>query len=368
MIVVIASIDWSEAVGARQLAVRRPGSAAPRTPPAGRSRWRSPATPARTMINLGLLRERQCQEDPAAHEIRRDHQAAAREAIDERTGENADEDHRQEVRDQEGGHPLAGLGAIPDVDGKRDEREPGADTRAEVGQREVTEARHARQERDLPSNQSMGDSRDHSEHWRRRLIHVESEGDFGRKLTSPEYTRQDMSVPARPAAAGSRFRALLVHANPFQRVTPVPAYGLERLRTAAESTGAEVEILDPYLFAEDAIEAARAAAERLQPDVSASASASSTTASSSTTRPRTGTARSTSASCCPRSASSGALWARSFRRRPSSQEVPGSRRVPQECLEYPRRRVGCGRRRRGCVCGDLRRPAAAADSWARAAR
>ena len=76
-----------------------------------------------------------------------------------------------------------------------------------------------------------------------------------------------MSVSARPAAAGSRFRALLVHANPFQRVTPVPAYGLERLRTAAERTGAEIEILDPYLVAEDAIGAARAAAERLQPDV-----------------------------------------------------------------------------------------------------
>jgi radical SAM superfamily enzyme YgiQ (UPF0313 family) len=76
-----------------------------------------------------------------------------------------------------------------------------------------------------------------------------------------------MSVSARPAAAGSRFRALLVHANPFQRVTPVPAYGLERLRTAAASTGAEIEILDPYLVAEDAIGAARAAAERLQPDV-----------------------------------------------------------------------------------------------------
>jgi radical SAM superfamily enzyme YgiQ (UPF0313 family) len=77
-----------------------------------------------------------------------------------------------------------------------------------------------------------------------------------------------MSVSARPAAAGSHPpRVLLVHANPFQRVTPVPAYGLERLRTAAEGTGAEVEILDPYLVAEDAIAAACAAAERLEPDV-----------------------------------------------------------------------------------------------------
>jgi radical SAM superfamily enzyme YgiQ (UPF0313 family) len=47
----------------------------------------------------------------------------------------------------------------------------------------------------------------------------------------------------------------------------VPAYGLERLRTAAEGTGAEVEIIDPYLLAEDPIAAARAAAERLRPDI-----------------------------------------------------------------------------------------------------
>ncbi|MGH2921577.1 MAG: B12-binding domain-containing radical SAM protein [Gaiellaceae bacterium] len=82
------------------------------------------------------------------------------------------------------------------------------------------------------------------------------------------YTRPAMSVSARPAAAGSQPpRVLLVHANPFQRVTPVPAYGLERLRTAAEGSGAEIEILDPYLVAEDAIAAARTAVERLKPDV-----------------------------------------------------------------------------------------------------
>jgi radical SAM superfamily enzyme YgiQ (UPF0313 family) len=77
-----------------------------------------------------------------------------------------------------------------------------------------------------------------------------------------------MSFSARPAAAGSRApRVLLVHANPFQRVTPVPAYGLERLRTAAEGTDAVVEIVDPYLVAEDAIAAACEAAERFAPDV-----------------------------------------------------------------------------------------------------
>jgi hypothetical protein len=47
----------------------------------------------------------------------------------------------------------------------------------------------------------------------------------------------------------------------------VPAYGLERLRTAIEPSGAEVELLDPYLVSEDPLGTARAAAERFRPDV-----------------------------------------------------------------------------------------------------
>ena len=77
-----------------------------------------------------------------------------------------------------------------------------------------------------------------------------------------------MSASAQPAAAGRLpRRVLLVHANPFQRVTPVPAYGLERLRTAIEPTGAEVELIDPFLVSEDPLGAAREAAERFQPDL-----------------------------------------------------------------------------------------------------
>ncbi|HMI98825.1 MAG TPA: cobalamin-dependent protein [Gaiellaceae bacterium] len=77
-----------------------------------------------------------------------------------------------------------------------------------------------------------------------------------------------MSASARSVVAGSGPpRVLLVHANPFQRVTPVPAYGLERLRTAIEPSGAEVELLDPYLVSEDPLGTARAAAERFRPDV-----------------------------------------------------------------------------------------------------
>ena len=90
-----------------------------------------------------------------------------------------------------------------------------------------------------------------------------------RETANRRYTRPDMSLSARLAAAGSSLplRVLLVHANPFQRVTPVPAYGLERLRTAAEAVGAQVELLDPYLVADDPLAASRSAAERFQPDV-----------------------------------------------------------------------------------------------------
>jgi radical SAM superfamily enzyme YgiQ (UPF0313 family) len=106
-------------------------------------------------------------------------------------------------------------------------------------------------------------------------------------MTQQSYTQPAMSTSAWLAAAGPkaslatppkeasqalpagppRRRVLLVHANPFQRVTPVPAYGLERLRTAIEPVGAEVELIDPYLVSEDPLGAARAAAERFRPDV-----------------------------------------------------------------------------------------------------
>ncbi len=76
-----------------------------------------------------------------------------------------------------------------------------------------------------------------------------------------------MPSSARSAVTGSPSRVLLVHANPFQRVTPVPAYGLERLRTAIEPMGVAVELLDPYLVSEDPLGAARGAAERFRPDL-----------------------------------------------------------------------------------------------------
>ena len=196
----------------------------------------------------------------------------------------------------------------------------------------------------MPSNQSVRDSRDHSEHWRRRLIHVESEGDFGRKLTSPEYTRLDMSVSARPAAAGSRFRALLVHANPFQRVTPVPAYGLERLRTAAQEHGRGGR--DPRSLS------LRGGRDRGRPRRSRALAAAARRPRHPhhrrlhRRRPPAATARPDRRQLpLPEIREPDALWARSYRRRPSSQEAlvlgvsPGVPRVSRR-----RRR---GRRRRG---------------------
>src|SRR5438034_11482279 len=89
------------------------------------------------------------------------------------------------------------------------------------------------------------------------------------------YTHSAMSRSA-PSAVGGRphasvamppRRVLLVHANPFQRVTPVPAYGLERVRTAVEDAGAEVELLDPYLISEDPLGTAREAARSFRLDL-----------------------------------------------------------------------------------------------------
>src|SRR6188508_585063 len=86
-------------------------------------------------------------------------------------------------------------------------------------------------------------------------------------MSQQSYTHRAMSAPARSAATGRARRVLLVHANPFQRVTPVPPYGLERVRAGAEAAGAEVEILDPYLVSATPVEAAAEAAGRLRPDV-----------------------------------------------------------------------------------------------------
>jgi anaerobic magnesium-protoporphyrin IX monomethyl ester cyclase len=60
---------------------------------------------------------------------------------------------------------------------------------------------------------------------------------------------------------------LLVHANPLQRVLPVPPYGLELVRGALAGVAASCEILDPFLTDERPLAAAAEAARRSSADV-----------------------------------------------------------------------------------------------------
>ena len=57
---------------------------------------------------------------------------------------------------------------------------------------------------------------------------MEAKRERAGEMSPQSYTQPAMSAPARSPAAGRRSRVLLIHANPFQRVTPVPAYGLEQ--------------------------------------------------------------------------------------------------------------------------------------------
>lgn len=77
----------------------------------------------------------------------------------------------------------------------------------------------------------------------------------------------DVPNPVRTHGVNRALRVLLIHANPFQRVLPVPPYGLERIKTAAGSTGAEIEILDPYLISADPHETVRQTVSRFDPHV-----------------------------------------------------------------------------------------------------
>jgi anaerobic magnesium-protoporphyrin IX monomethyl ester cyclase len=60
---------------------------------------------------------------------------------------------------------------------------------------------------------------------------------------------------------------LLVHANPLQRVLPVPPYGLELVRGALDGAARSCEIVDPFLIDERPLAAAVEAARRTSADV-----------------------------------------------------------------------------------------------------
>src|ERR1700712_937286 len=62
-------------------------------------------------------------------------------------------------------------------------------------------------------------------------------------------------------------KLLLIHANPMQRVLPVPPYGLELVATSARKAGAIVEILDPFLISDDPIAATLECIKRFNPSI-----------------------------------------------------------------------------------------------------
>jgi anaerobic magnesium-protoporphyrin IX monomethyl ester cyclase len=69
------------------------------------------------------------------------------------------------------------------------------------------------------------------------------------------------------SSAVSAPRVLLVHANPLQRVLPVPPYGLELVRGGLDGVAAACEIVDPFLTDDRPLAAAVEAARRTSPDV-----------------------------------------------------------------------------------------------------
>ncbi len=85
--------------------------------------------------------EGQGAEDREADEVGADHQPPAREPVDERTEGDAENDDRQELRDQERAHPRVRARAVEDVDRQRDGGEVRPRARAERGEEEPPEVR-----------------------------------------------------------------------------------------------------------------------------------------------------------------------------------------------------------------------------------
>jgi hypothetical protein len=69
------------------------------------------------------------------------------------------------------------------------------------------------------------------------------------------------------SVAVSDLHVLLVHANPLQRVLPVPPYGLELVRSALDGVTGSCEIVDPFLWDARPLAAAAESARRSDADV-----------------------------------------------------------------------------------------------------
>ena len=110
------------------------------------------------------LGKRERTEDEEADEVRGDHHAAPRQAVDERAGREAEHDRGEEVGDQQRAHPGAGPCPVPDVDRQRDEGEPCAQPRAERGEKEQAQATDPAEQVDLHPEQAVRESVEHPQH------------------------------------------------------------------------------------------------------------------------------------------------------------------------------------------------------------
>ena len=98
-----------------------------------------PATSASADDRLRVVDERQRGEHGQAAEIRHDHQALPRQAIDERAEQEADSDRRHDVRGEEGADPPARVRAVVHLDLQGEQRQPGADAGGEVREEQPPE-------------------------------------------------------------------------------------------------------------------------------------------------------------------------------------------------------------------------------------
>ena len=80
-------------------------------------------------------------EHAEADEVGRDHEPTPRQPVDERAEQQADDDDRQEVRDEESRHPGAGPRRVVDLQRQRDGREICPEARPRGGEEEVSERR-----------------------------------------------------------------------------------------------------------------------------------------------------------------------------------------------------------------------------------
>jgi len=89
----------------------------------------------------GARRERQRNEDPDADGVGGDHQRASLEPVEERPEQEADDDRRQELDDEDGPHPEAVVRPLLNINCERDGRDQRPRARAERGEEEVPESR-----------------------------------------------------------------------------------------------------------------------------------------------------------------------------------------------------------------------------------